>query len=535
MIVDGIMRGKIQYLLAASALLCILISGFALSDVQSQDRIGTVDKLVIGTTDHVEDLNVDDSIFNTYREAFITKSLIRIDASGNYVPALADSWVTKDAKKWIFYLVKNATWHDGVPLTAADLKFSLEYLPEKLGGSNWNIIESVDAPDNYTLVINLKSPDGNFLNNLLMLRTVPKHVFEKVEDPKKFNDPRCAIGCGPYKFVEFDKAAGLLKFQAYENYYEGRPSVQEIDIRMFKNQETMMMALQKGELDTVYIYSGGISYYYVPQLLKNADLEYQIIKNTGVPNALWFNLNKTPYNDSRFREAISSAIDYEELKNLFTAGYGRTPNAGFIPDGNLNFVQTRPLVYNSSHASLLLNATGLVDTNGDGFRERADKSPFQPQILVKSDSDSVRLGEMLKKYFNGVGLDAQIHVTDSSGFWDIVDNKDHEIFVSRTTPWGMMMEAGYATGYMDSRSNGWPVLSDPVFTNLVDELLGSSDDKTTAKLAKSVQEYYAHELLAIPLYWNDYVQPYNRKWEGYIANPIHGILSYETFFGLHPA
>jgi peptide/nickel transport system substrate-binding protein len=177
----------------------------------------------------------------------------------------------------------------------------------------------------------------------------------------------------------------------------------------------------------------------------------------------------------------------------------------------------------------------MKDINGDGFREQNDGSKFQPTILVKSDSDSLRLGEMLKKYFGDVGLDAQVKSMDSSGFWDTVGGKKYEMFISRTTPWGMMMEAGYATGYMDNRSNGWPQLTDPVFMKLVDDLLGSSDEKTTSELAKSVQEYYAAQLPAVALYWNDYVQPYNKKYEGYAANPIHGILSYETFYGLHNA
>jgi peptide/nickel transport system substrate-binding protein len=142
---------------------------------------------------------------------------------------------------------------------------------------------------------------------------------------------------------------------------------------------------------------------------------------------------------------------------------------------------------------------------------------------------------MLKKYLSAVGLDAQLKVGDSSGFWEIVDAKEHDMFVSRTTPWGMMMEAGYATGYMDTRSNGWPMVSDPVFTKLVDDLLSSSSAEETTRLAVLVQEYYARELPAIALYWNDYVQPYNKKYEGYVVNPIHGILSYETFYGLHSA
>jgi peptide/nickel transport system substrate-binding protein len=528
------MKRDFLRLLKAILMLCIMLSGTTLAQDKASPA-ADVPRLMIGTTDQVEDLNINDGILNTYREAFLTKSLVRVDPSGNFVPALAESWETDNAQKWMFHLVKNATWHDGVPVTSADLKFSLEYLPDKLGGSNWNIIDSVEAPDDYTLVINLKSPDGNFLTNLLMLRTVPKHIFENVEDPKTFNDPNCTMGCGPYKFVEFDKAAGLIKFQAYENYYEGRPAVDEIIFRMFKNQETMMMALLKGELDSIYTYSGGISYYYVPQLIKDGDLGYLLIKNTGVPNALWLNQNRTPYSDRQFRKAVSYAIDYEELKNLFTAGYGRTPNSGFIPEGNLNYVETSPLTHNITLANRLLNSTGLMDSDGDGWRDRPDKSRFQPQVLIKSDSDSVRLGEMLKKYFNSVGLDAQLKVSDSSSFWDNVDGKEYDMFVSRTTPWGMMMEAGYATGYMDTRSNGWPMVNDPAFTELVDDLLASSSEEKTAALAKSVQEYYSNELPAIPLYWNDYVQPYNKKYEGYVVNPIHGVLSYETFYGLHPA
>jgi len=526
------MVNKQLSLILASVLMLVLISGLAMSSDQDAGNGGAVKQLVLGTTDEVKNLNVDDGVFNTYREAFLTKSLVRVDASGKYVPALAESWETEDARKWVFHLAKNVTWHDGAPVTSEDLKFSLEYLPSKLGGSNWNIIESIEAPDNYTLVINLKSPDGNFLNNLLMLRTIPEHIFKNVEDPKTFNDMEATIGCGPYKFVEFDKEAGVLRFQAYDNYFEGRPAIDEIVIRMYKSPDTMMMALQKGEVDATYVYSGGISYYYMPQLIKDAHLKYILVNNIGVPNALWFNQEKAPYNDSRFREAVSYAVDYEKIKNLFTAGYGRTPNAGFIPNGSLNYIETRPLVYNASLAMSLLDEIGINDTDGDGYRDLADGS-FQPEIMVKSDSESVRVGEIVKKYLNDVGLDANLKPSDSSTFWDIVGNKEYEAFISRTTAWGMMMEAGYATGYMDVRSNGWPMVKDPEFESLVDRLLTSTDERDTEELAKSVQEYYSRELPAIGLYWNDYIQPYNEKYEGYVANPIHGILSYETFYGLH--
>ncbi len=205
-------RAKKHSISNLSLIFCLLLSGLPMVQGEERSDNYAIEKLVIGTTNQVEDINVNDNTFTTYLETLLTKSLIRVDQSGNFVPALAESWETDDAEVWTFHLAKDATWHDGVPVTAEDIKFSLEYLPEKLGGSNWNIIESVHAPDNQTLVIDLDSPDGNFLTNLLMLRTLPKHIFENVADPKKFNEPKSAIGCGPYKFLDFDKAAGLLRF-----------------------------------------------------------------------------------------------------------------------------------------------------------------------------------------------------------------------------------------------------------------------------------------------------------------------------------
>lgn len=506
------------------------------SSSQSSDSDETtIEKLVIGTTDQVTDINVNDDSFVTYRETLLTKSLIRVGADGSYVPALAESWETTDGKVWTFHMVKDATWHDGTPVTSADIKFSLEYLPEKLGGSNWNIIDTVETPDSYTVVITLKSASANFLNNLLMLRTVPMHIFESVDDPKTFNNETAAIGCGPYVFEKFDKEAGLITFKAYDNYYEGKPAIDTIEIRMFKNQETMAMALDKGEIDTMYIYSGGLNYYYVPSLLQNNDIELMTISNLGVPNVLWINNNQTPANNVTYREALSYTIDYSEICNLMTSGYGSIPNAGFIPKGSYNYVETRELSLNVSKANQLLNESGIIDRDDDGFRDLSDGTKYQPELLVKSDVDSVRLAGLMKQYFNNVGLDLQVKAVDGGTFWDSVDAKDYDMFITRTTPWGMSMESGYATGYMDSRSNGWPVMYDPVFTTLVDQLLVTTDTQQTQDLAAQVQNYYATNYPVIALYWDDYIQPYNNKYEGYSQDPIYGILSYGTLYNLHEA
>jgi peptide/nickel transport system substrate-binding protein len=528
--------------LIASLLVIVLLASVAVTWTfyntgSKPNNAGSIDTLVIGTTEKISNINVGGDL-DTYRDCMLTESLIRLDSTGAYVPALAKSWETQDAQRWVFHLRNDATWHDGVPVTSYDIKFSLEYLPAKLGGSNWAVINSVEAPDNETVVINLKYAKANFLVNLLELRTVPMHIFENIDDPEAYNNANATIGCGPYEFVSFDEAAGTLIVKAYENYYGGIPAAKTIQFKFFSNEETMVMALQSGEVDTTWKYSGGVSYTYVDSLQADSDLSILRIKNVGVPNVLWFNLKNTAFSDVQVREAISYAINYNELVTLFTSGYGTNPKAGFIPAGSYNYYDgTRTLTLNITYAEELLYNAGYVDVDNDGYRETSTGANFQPDIKMKNDAESIRLGEMMKKYLNAIGIDVTISSLDSGSYWDYIDGGNYEMFVTRTTPWGMMMDSGYVTGYFDARSgrgNGWTNLLDPEFQAIADKLLNTTDTAQVKQLSTDLQVFYADQLPAVSLYWNDYIQPYNNKYVGYVASPTNGILSYETYFGLHP-
>lgn len=528
--------------ISAIAILIILIASLfaGCTSVKSETKHEeTISRLTVGTTMAVNDLNIEDYDLGILRGQMTHQGLVKLGPDGGFVPALAESWETADSKRWTFNLVKNATFHDGTPVTSKDVKFNLEYLPAKIAQykTHWSLIESVETPDDYTVVINLKSPCSNFLVNLLVLRTIPEHIFKDVEDPVKYNDVKATIGCGPYKFDGFDKNAGVLTFKAYDGYHGKKPAIGEIEIRMFKNPDTMVMALQKGEVDTTYIYSKGISYYYVPRLLASDDITIMTVKNTGVPNALWFNGNKSPFNDTRFRVAISYAIDYEELNNLFTAGYGSAPNAGFIPEGSFNYIETRKLSRDLNKSKEMLDAIGMKDIDGDGFRETPDGRKFQPELITRTDNpDNVRVADMMKKYLASAGIDVRVKAADKNTVREILDvKKSHDMAVTGTTPWGMMMWANYGTGYIDSRNIGYSMTGDPEFHAMIDELLKTSDSQRSGELARDIQNYYADNLPAIPLYWNDNIQPHKSEYEGWVNDPMYGIMSYGTFYELHRA
>ncbi|WP_048065417.1 ABC transporter substrate-binding protein [Methanosarcina acetivorans] len=496
-----------------------------------------VQKLVIGTTNKVEDTNINDYCFGIFLRQMSHQALVTISADGDIVPELATSWNTSDLKTWTFHLVDNATWHDGKPLTAQDIKFTMDY--RKKNDPNWKSVFgdllSVEAPDNRTVIMTLDKPDFNFLMNLAVYRILPEHVYKKVEDPKKFNTPDAWIGTGPYVLKSFDKATGLLHFEAYDQYWGSAPAIDQIDIRYFANTDTMILAFQKGEIDVPYAYATGFSPFYMPKLLNDEDIGIMIQKNGGITNVLWFNENKTYFDSKVFRQAVSYAIDYEEMKNIFTAGYGSIPDAGLVPQGTLYYKETRTLAYDVNKSRDLLDAAGFKDTDGDGFREALGGKKFQPVLSTRSDmADNVRAVEMLKKYLNAVGIDVQLKVMDRTSFSNSLDfDKTHEMALTRTTYWGMQMCAGYGSGYIDQRFYGWSMVNDSKFQTIVDQLTSTIDKDKRKALAGQIQDYYADEMPAIAVYNMDIIQPYNKNYAGWVYNPYNGVLNYDTLFSLH--
>lgn len=514
--------------------LCVLCAGQS-----GSSGGGTVEKLIVGTTDLVADTNIMDTGFLNFRWMLMDCGLVKFDSEGDIIPALATSWETDDLQKWTFHLRDDALWHDGVPVTSNDIKFTIDYTMEKdpAAGAVYGDIQSVEVPDDTTVEIDLKNPDYNFLTTIEVLTPIPEHIFKDVDDPAAFNDKSAAIGCGPYVFEGFDSASGILTCKAFDKFWDGKPAVETIELRIFKNPDAMMLALEKGEVDVTYTYGKGIAYYYVPQLLELDNIKIMQMKDATLSNVLWINTAKEPYNNKEFRQALSYSIDYEELKNLFTAGYGSIPDAGFVTEATLYYIETRKLSYDPNMSRSMLEDAGFVDVDGDGLREAPDGSKLEPELMVRSyNPDHVRASEMMAKYFKDVGIDLQIKPVDKNTFGNTMDvEKTFDMALSGTTVWGMNMGVGYGSGYIDTRYYGWSMVSDPEYQKIVDELKVTGDKERRKELAEEIQNYYADELPQIALYSMNVIQPYNTKYDGWEYNVYYGLMNYGTFFNLHEA
>lgn len=533
---------RLFFLILTLALGLFLSSGCA----QKEASQGTPEKemiLKIGTTREIKTTNlVGDYWYGILAMIMSHETLVRFDPELKFVPGLAEKWEgSPDGKVWKFYLDKNARWHDGKPVTPEDVKFTFEYNAQKNPQLGWlkAVLAGIEVGDNM-VEVSLNKPYGRFLTEVMVLRIIPKHIWEKVEDPLKYTGEDATVGSGPFVFEKFDQAAGIVSFKANENYSKEKPKVKRVEFHIYKNMDTLTMALAKGEVDAFYDYASGYPYTYVPRLMKSPEMKFLTATNIGIPAALGFNLDKYPLNIREFREAISYAINYEDINSYIFAGYGTIPGAGFIPPSLPDFNKdVRKLQYDPKRAKEILDALGFKDKDGDGLRETPEGKKLALLLLGRSSGEEARMLELLSRNLKDVGINIENKTVDQSTWIALKDEKKYDLVFFRTTPWGMLMHAGSGSGYFDARRTGAGVLhnfADQEFLNACDEILKTTDPAKIKEFNNKLQEMYAHHLPAIALCWTDTIYPCRANWEGWTVHMLEGgLANHFSWVNLKPA
>jgi peptide/nickel transport system substrate-binding protein len=498
----------------------------------------------VGTTRAIKVANPISDYWYGVLGGFLTQdSLVRMDPKLNFKPSLAEHWeVTDKAATWKFYINQKARWHDGQPVTPQDVKFSLEYRVAKDPQSGWmkEVLKSAEVEGN-AVVLRLNKPYAGLLAEFDSYRILPPQVWQKVDDPLKYTGKDATLGSGPYQLDKIDLDAGLLAFKSAPNHFEGRPAVDRLEFQMYRNVDAMTMALGKGDIDVTWDYSASLPYTSLPALKNNPQIKMAQEVDMGVPVALGFNLKSPVAGQKAFREAISYAIAYDKLAELVFAGYGRVPTAGFVPSSMPNYLAgARPLAVDTKKATDLLDAAGVKDGDRDGMREVPGGAKMELILLSRTDSDVIsRSAELLQGYLKAVGLASKVRALDTATWTATKDKMEYDLVLFRTTPWGMLMHASYASGYFDTRRTGAGVLhnlDDPQFLAICDELMGTVDPAAAKQLHLKLQEYYANQFPGLAMAWADNVYPYNVKWDGWKVDIIHGgLVNRDSLFSIRPA
>ncbi|MBA2372771.1 MAG: ABC transporter substrate-binding protein [Chloroflexi bacterium] len=259
--------------------------------------------------------------------------LVGLDENLKPIPELAESWTVEgDGAAYTFKLRDGVTWHDGTPFTSADVKFTFDEVLLKLHSrtraSVGPALSAIETPDAQTVVFRFKQPYAPLLQQLDVTEApiVPKHIYERT-DPAENPANAAPIGTGPFAFVSYapDSEIRLKRNGSY--WAPGRPTIDEIVMRVIPETGTQVIALERGEVDWIWGVPGP------DEARLDADPEIELLRtdrNPGGANCIMtmsFNLDKPTLQDLRVRQAIAGAIDRQQIVDTILFGQGRVATA----------------------------------------------------------------------------------------------------------------------------------------------------------------------------------------------------------------
>ena len=334
--------------------------------------------------------------------------LAETDEHGQLVPRLAERWEhSDDYREWIYNLRRDVRWHDGVPVTAHDVKFSLDLVTQQ--GYRFDAVTVLDA---FTVKVRTSPGYGTngYQDDILYY---PKHLLEAL-DPKQFENWEFwtrPVGNGPFRFVRYQPGT-MIEYEANPDYYRGKPRIERVVLKFVGPAEggAGLTELLSGNVDVVM--RGSPSQ--VARVLEDPRFQvYYSVGRASGPAIVWKH-NHPLFRDARVRRALTLAMDRRELRQLLNLpadlpfGDGvytsRQARKGEVPD---------LFPHDPAEAHALLEAAGWHDRDGDGIRER-DGRPFRFTAILSSGRDLPRLAVDVQAQLRRVRIQMDIQVMDRS-------------------------------------------------------------------------------------------------------------------------
>ena len=416
-------------------------------------------------------------------------------------PDLADSWtISPDGLRYEFKLNKNARFHDGSPVTSADVKYTMEEVAGKynsLSAGIFKSIASIDTPDANTLVVNMKGASAVLMMSLGLgnMEIVPKKLYEG-SDPR--SNPRNSnpIGSGPFKFKEWVKGDHVTLVRNDDYYRAGLPYLDQLVSKVIPDGGARVIAFQKGEVD--YIIGANVSRELVPDLLKVPGVQYWDHAGLAGVQLMHYNIKKKPLDDLRVRQAIAYGINQKAVVEKAYFNVAAVPSVSHIPADLAAFhdPSTKLPKYDVAKANQLLDDAGLKK-GADGIRFHLNMT-----YVASIDTDR-RTAEVVRDSLKDVGIAIDLQPRDAAAIGkEVYTDKNFDLHNVQLTSNGdpaIGIDRWFTTGGIGVTFGNASTYSNPE----IDKLF--ADAATTIEVAKRKDLYFkaqailARDLPAFPV------------------------------------
>jgi peptide/nickel transport system substrate-binding protein len=505
---------------------------------EKADRPTGGGKLVIGMQQEPEILNeaVNSMVAIVYVCNLVFSKFVKHDDTMQLIPdliteipTLENGGISADYLVYTYHLRQDATWHDGTPVTSKDVEFSYRVMihpdinVETRQG--WDIVESVETPDPYTVIFKLSEVYANFAGDCFYDESVlPEHLLAGALGAGFQSDPfhSAPVGSGPFIFHEWVSGSHMT-FRKNPGYYGEGPFLDEITIKFVPDGNALLMQLETGSVM-------GIDNAPDELLTLSDDLKgTTVYRNPALFNEhLDVNCENPILSDKRVRRAIAIAINRSEISEKIYNGVwipafsDEHPDSPYHSDYGISTLR-----YDPQEAMELLDEAGWKDTDGDGIRERGGQRLEMKITSTAGRASRERTQVVLQKQLSSVGIDLKIknyHPTVMFASWDdrgVLKRGEFDLalYAFLTPPDPSTKEGSYSSDFFPPRGQNNSRFSHDELTRLLSKGSATVGFTERKKIYDEVARILAEELPVIPLLWVTQLDAMPAALENYRPNP----------------
>ena len=493
------MRRGLSILMA----LCVLAAGtVALGGCQG-DKSSNDSGIIVGISQDLEDsLDPHRAVAAGTKEVLfnVFEGLLKPDSEGNIVPAVAKSYtVSDDMLTYTFAIRDNVKFHNGNPVTAEDVKYSIEKSAGMTGEESliaaFSNIESVDIKSDGSVAIRLKEIDVDFPTYIANCNAsiIPKDNADPAVNP---------IGTGPYMYVSRSPQENLV-FKRFDEYWGTPANIADVTFKIVPDADSIVMNLMGGSVDMfAHLTSSQAN-----QLTKGFN---KLEGTMNLVQALYLNNDFEPFKDANVRRALCYGIDVKEILDLTSDGRGTPIGSSIFPAFKKYYEDlSGAYPHDTDKARELLSAAGYP--NGFSFTITVP-SNYQPHIDT---------AQVIVEQLGRIGVTAEIELVEwNTWLSDVYSGRNYEATVIGVDASSMTARA-LLERFNSAADNNFINFSNDEYDALYEKVIVTAAEDEQVKLYKEMARILSDE--AANVYIQDMAEfvALSDKFDGYKFYPLY--------------
>ncbi len=533
---------KFRRVIAAISVIALCVSSTACAQSDKQSAESSVsdssvkkDEIVFASTKDIRDINPHLYLGEMAAQNMIFESLV-VNTADGIKPALAETWeISEDGKEYIFHLRKDVSFSDGEKFDAQAVQANFDALLANRERHAWlemvALIDKTEVVDDYTFKLFLTSAYYPTLQELGLTRPL------RFISPKSFKDGGTKdgvasyIGTGPWVITEY-KENQYAVFTANENYWGEKPKVKTVRWKVMPDHQTILLALEKGEIDLLFGSDGDMIDMNSFKVLQEQGKYKTLMSEPIASRAVLLNSNRAVTRDLKVRQALQYAVDKDVIANGIlngTESIADTLLAKTVPYCDIDLEVKK---YDVAKANALLGEAGWKQES-DGYRYKDGK---RCEVTISYNSDNAQektISEYLQSDFKKVGIELKILGEEKQAYLD--RQKTGEFDLQYSLSWGPPYDpATYISSFRIPAHGDYQAQVGLERKEWLDttirQILLETDENRRQEMYTEVLTYLHQECVYLPLTYSKTKAVYSTALQGVTFNVSQYEIPFEKMY-----